>query len=405
MKLQTFFDDFPSTFFRWLGPLPLIITFLTIPSLSLSQPLNYYAAGDINPPEFLAVSSDEEATSLFRKTFGRTLGLHPPQSTQRAKPGKRSRAAKKDGQTQSPKKSTEMSDEILQFMAHVIISIRASRFQSVNQVEDLQSLSQLINRDTPQAQWLLSGSQSKELNQFMELTARILKLSEEPMTQTNQPPPHFSAFARYFDQSFPHIVAGEDSWVSILEHKGPDAIINRFNEYWEVQSSHSPASAPTPEISPDQQQEFVHYYLKTRLLPVYISHLIAKSIQLQAITDYQAGQSWVRLTKINESNQKIRALKRLCGTWLWTVHNHLNHQDQKMTLAFSPSPQQIPGQPEPEIIIMNGDTVYLKWTFPMGYQEDSLLLSNRDQRLEGTFKNSRGPHGNISGKRLSDCRR
>jgi hypothetical protein len=136
-----------------------------------------------------------------------------------------------------------------------------------------------------------------------------------------------------------------------------------------------------------------------------MSYLIAKSIHLQASAEFQAGQSWIRLRKWNESNQQLRALTRLCGMWQWTVHNHQNHQDHKMTLSFSPSTQQIPGQPQPDVIIMNGDTVYLKWVFPSGYQEDSLLLSNREQRLEGTFKSSRGPHGNISGKRLSNCSR
>ena len=170
-------------------------------------------------------------------------------------------------------------------------------------------------------------------------------------------------------------------------------------------SIHSSAPDSTPEIPPDQQQEYVLYYVKTRLIPVFISHLFAKSIQIRARAEFQAGQSWVRLTKWNDSNQKTRALTRLCGMWQWTVHNHQNHKDHKMTLSFSPSSQQIPGQPQPDVIIMNGDTVYIKWTFPPGYQEDSLLLSNHDQRLEGTFKNSHGPHGSISGKRLSNCRR
>jgi hypothetical protein len=74
-----------------------------------------------------------------------------------------------------------------------------------------------------------------------------------------------------------------------------------------------------------------------------------------------------------------------------------------MVITFSSLEQSSPSQPQPTTITIQGDTVYLKWTFPQGFQEDSLLLSNRDTHLEGTFKNSLGPHGSISGKRLTSC--
>lgn len=75
-----------------------------------------------------------------------------------------------------------------------------------------------------------------------------------------------------------------------------------------------------------------------------------------------------------------------------------------MTVNFLPSGQTAPSkQPMPTTIAVRGDTVYLEWTFPQGRQEDSLLLSNRDTIMEGTFKNTLGPYGSISGKRLSTC--
>jgi len=376
-----------------MSPLPIIFFSLIIPSFTFSQSGNFHEAGEINPSEFLAIPSDQQATSVFRDTFGKTLGINPPQP-------------KKRGQQETTHLvASEITDEISQFMAHVIISIRANRFQTVLQEDGLQSLGRLSNRETPQSLWLVSKAQSNELNQFMDLAASIFSLSQEMGSRHHLRPPHFSTFARHFDQQYPQLVDGQDSWVSLLEKKGTEGITSRFNEYWENPSIHSSAPDSTPEIPPDQQQEYVLYYVKTRLIPVFISHLFAKSIQIQASAEFQAGQSWVRLTKWNESNQKTRALTRLCGMWQWTVHNHQNHKDHKMTLSFSPSSQQIPGQPQPDVIIMNGDTVYIKWTFPPGYQEDSLLLSNHDQRLEGTFKNSHGPHGSISGKRLSNCRR
>ncbi|UCE62586.1 MAG: hypothetical protein JSU59_06770 [Nitrospirota bacterium] len=267
MKPETLLADFFSAFPPWIRPLPIILTFLSIPSLSLSQPLNFHEVGEINPSEFLSVSSDQEATSLFRKTFGKSLGINPPQS-------------KKRGQTaQSLHRTSEITDEISQFMAQVIISIRANRFPTIIQADGLQSLGQLSNREDPQSLWLAAKAHSNELNQFMNLTAKIFKLSQEMASHPNQPPPQFSTFAGHFDQTYPQLVEGQDSWVSILEKNGTAAITHRFHDYWEKQSMNTSSPENSSEISPDQQQAYVHYYVKTRLLPVFVSHLIAQSIQ------------------------------------------------------------------------------------------------------------------------------
>lgn len=393
MKPDALFAGSLSAFSRLISPLPLILVLLIPPSLSHGQPGSFHEAGEINRSEFLTVSSDQEATSLFRQTFGKALGLNSGLRTKRGQAGR------------SQDLSLEMMNEITLFMAQVIISIQANTIQKTLQTDGLHSLAELSNSKTPQAQWLTAIAHSNALNNFLDLTSSVVKLSQEMASSPNQPPSEFSTFASYFDQRYPELINGQDSWISLLETKGAEAIVNRFGEYWEKPANFSSAPEKAQGIPTGQHQTYVHYYVKTRLLSVFTSHLIAKSIRLQAMADYQAGQSWIRLIKWNEPNQKIRALGRLCGQWQWTVHNHQNHQDHKMTLSFSPSSQQNAGQPHPDVIIMNGDTIYLKWTFPSGYQEDSLLLSNRDQRLEGTFKNSGGPHGNISGKRLSNCSR
>jgi len=97
---------------------------------------------------------------------------------------------------------------------------------------------------------------------------------------------------------------------------------------------------------------------------------------------------------------------RLCGTWQWTIHNHKNHLEQKINLTLlplgTPAP---PDMPQPSKMIVMGDAVYLRWEFQRGYQEDSLLLGKEDRRLEGTFKNSGGDWGAITGKRIAPCAR
>ena len=108
---------------------------------------------------------------------------------------------------------------------------------------------------------------------------------------------------------------------------------------------------------------------------------------------------------INEDQLKARqSAMRLCGTWEWTIHNHKNHQENKTAVVLLPSGAQAPpNMPQPAKMVVLGDAVYLRWEFPGGYQEDSMLLAKEDRRLEGTFKNSAGDWGAITAKRVSVC--
>jgi hypothetical protein len=99
-----------------------------------------------------------------------------------------------------------------------------------------------------------------------------------------------------------------------------------------------------------------------------------------------------------------QAATRLCGTWQWTIHNHKNHQEQKTAIVLlPPGTPAPPNMPQPAKMVVMGDAVYLRWEYPRGYQEDSLLLAQDDRRLEGTFKNSAGDWGAITGKRIAPC--
>jgi hypothetical protein len=101
-----------------------------------------------------------------------------------------------------------------------------------------------------------------------------------------------------------------------------------------------------------------------------------------------------------------KSAARLCGTWQWTIHNHKNHLEQKTTIVLLPPGAAAPPEfPQPAKMVVMGDAVYLRWEFPRGYQEDSLLLAQEDRRLEGTFRNTAGDWGAITGKRLAPCAR
>jgi hypothetical protein len=119
----------------------------------------------------------------------------------------------------------------------------------------------------------------------------------------------------------------------------------------------------------------------------------------------QAGyQEWDRLRNWKDRVRGFRGQARLCGTWQWIIHNHQqHHQEQKLSLLFPPAGNTqgtLPGLME---TIVLGENVYLRWEIDGKVQEDSLQFNKEGQRLEGTFVNSQGGWGSISGKRTSSC--
>ena len=112
-------------------------------------------------------------------------------------------------------------------------------------------------------------------------------------------------------------------------------------------------------------------------------------------------REWFRLFSWKDQVRQQRGLTRLCGTWQWSIHNHQNHREEKTAVVFAP-PGAGPAAGPAEIIVI-GDTVYLRWESAAGVQEDSLLFSAETQRLEGTFVNTAGGWGSITGKRTASC--
>jgi hypothetical protein len=115
-------------------------------------------------------------------------------------------------------------------------------------------------------------------------------------------------------------------------------------------------------------------------------------------------EEWDRLRNWKDRVRELRGQARLCGTWQWIIHNHQqHHQEQKLLLLFPPA-----GHTQATLLglvetIVLGENVYLRWERNGRVQEDSLQFSKEDQRLEGTFVNSEGGWGSISGKRTAGC--
>jgi hypothetical protein len=204
----------------------------------------------------------------------------------------------------------------------------------------------------------------------------------------------FAAYASFLDRTYPDLAGTDQSWVRVAEEQGPEGITGRLQEFWRDH----PAGA--------EQQAIASRYFDTRLRPVFTAHLAAHAVRAEAEAERQAHHHWSRLRNWLDSLRQRKGLMRLCGTWQWTVHNHQNHQDHKMTMSF-PSPEALEsGQRDgvrPAHIVVHGDTVYLRWEFQGGVQEDSLLFGKEGQRLEGSFVNSAGAWGSITGKRTAPC--
>ena len=118
----------------------------------------------------------------------------------------------------------------------------------------------------------------------------------------------------------------------------------------------------------------------------------------------QTMAEWWRLKTWRDRVRFARGQSRLCGTWQWVIHNHQrHHEERKLSLIFPPAGKDGTGIPGLSELIVLGDAVYLRWEMDGKTQEDSLLFSKEGQRLEGTFVNSQGGWGSISGKRTASC--
>lgn len=138
--------------------------------------------------------------------------------------------------------------------------------------------------------------------------------------------------------------------------------------------------------------------------------LAAQRVMFEA--HQRALAAWWSLAEWKDRIRQARGLARLCGTWQWIIHNHHNHQEQKMTIVFPPAGQTLPNVSVPAEAVVLGDSIYLRWEERGYVQEDSLLFVteghkkdtlDEPMKLEGSFANNTGGWGPISAKRLAKC--
>jgi hypothetical protein len=139
-------------------------------------------------------------------------------------------------------------------------------------------------------------------------------------------------------------------------------------------------------------------------VPTLLMTLMERATRLEVDAMQASYQEWDRIRNWKDRVRELRGQAKLCGTWQWIVHNHQqHHQEQKLSLLFPPAGNThatLPGLVETVVL---GENVYLRWEIDGRIQEDSLQFSKESQRLEGTFVNSQGGWGSISGKRTAGC--
>ena len=340
--------------------------------------------------QILQLSSDDEALTFFQSittTEAQDAHTHP----------------KSQSVPTHLKLSTENNEAITSYLGSLAATIHAKTIREIlGKPTAAISLSLDVIPDKTQLQWIMKHSPLQALKPVLDVYTQVSAWSSHTTSSHPVPPgEEFAKFAAYYDQTYQDWDDDSPlSWTSIFNQSGQKGIEDRLLEYW--QTSDHPANQHTSSLPPIHDV-YAQHYIKTRLLPMFRADLLTRTIKLEATAYATAWEAWRTIQQWQQREETQSGITRLCGTWHWTVHNHQNHGDHKMTVTFSLPDPSSPSPIEPSTIEIHGDTVYLKWTFPQGIQEDSLLLSNYDTRLEGTFKNSLGPHGSISGKRLSAC--
>ena len=335
--------------------------------------------------EILRLSSDNEAL-IFNNNFMSRL-----QQTQHV-PTRRKASKKRKG---TDPISLEKQTTITTFWA-ALATIGIIQEVRVPQKPPLRDHLYLgtIPSDT-QREWLLSKHSLDGLKHLLEFQQKLsTAFAQEHVALP--PENEYAQFTYFYDQS--QSSAENPSWINLFNNLGLKGIESRLQEYWQQQGHQTQES-----ISESHKQAYIQQYVTSKLFPIFHTYFLTQAIQVEAQAYEIAWESWHRIQQWEQQEKSDHAMMRLCGTWKWIIHNHQNHSDYKTTMTFTPPGLGTPPQIQPTTVLIHGDAVYLRWTYPEGFQEDSLLLSNRETRLEGTFTNSRGPYGSISGQRLSPC--
>jgi hypothetical protein len=333
--------------------------------------------------ELAAVTTEGEAAALFTSRLAAALGI---KETAALINNPASLA-----QVQDKTLRARLTDAPIRLTADLAAWRLATALKQAADTDDHAAWAKWKDDAVRQRSWLLDRQERHLLRRALTLVT-ALDILPSPPSDAAVDAALAAEYATYLDQTYPHLRGPEPSWTALAERDGADGLRRRLMEFWER----------TPQSAADKATLAARYY-QMRIRPVLVSEVTALAIRAEAEAEQRATAEWRGLRSWKDQVREARGLVRLCGTWAWTMHNHQNHQEQKFVLTLVPPDAPDSGTPRPSRIVVMGDAVYLRWEFSGAIQEDSLLLSGEDRRLEGTFVNSAGPFGSITAKRIAPC--
>lgn len=327
------------------------------------------------------VASDKAATAFFLKTFGPSLEL----------PGEL---------LQHRRTATHITKELTQHLSPFVTNLATWHLThdlltalAQGKTSAIQSI---LDERQQQIEWLKQTQ--PDLPDLLALVKTIAQL-QPPAPSTQPLSPYDAVFTQFLHEQYPDWTGTPDSWLTLAQTEGTAGVRKRLRDAWKrrpAQDSRHEEPDPAPSIN---------LFLRQSFLPIATAHVKADLLQLQVRNERQAWTTWQAIQTWSNDRKNEQGLRRLCGTWQWLIHNHQNHGDHKTIMVYPPPSQYHRMDPQPATIRVQGDTVYIRWEFPRGIvQEESLLLSEKDQLLSGSFVNSLGPNGNITGRRVKPCR-
>lgn len=342
-----------------------------------------------------AIHSDEQAKGFFLHRLREALSLPNLQPDTGVGSPTKARTSQAQSGSFGESEWMEVGEKLTGELAAGQLATRL--LYAANDDASRSSLPAVLKTAGEQYQWLRNSRMRPDLDRAIQLAAVLADWSDSIPEAT--PASMVEPYDTYLDRTYPELIATERAWSTVAERSGPPGIRERLAEFWKG------SRGTELGASEDEKRAIATHYFDTRLQPVLRARLTAAAIRAEATAEQQARMHWSALKAWPEKIRESKGLARLCGTWQWTIHNHQHHQDQKIAMVFPPPDTSSFTGPRPAKTVVLGDAIYLRWEFPGVVQEDSLLFTGEGQRLEGSFVNSSGAWGSITGKRIAACAR
>lgn len=345
-------------------------------------------------PQISSITSDTLAWKLFKKNILPKLGVIPSKPTRH-----------------KPPLVKELQSNIkqvgIQLIRHLSMLQLQEQWHTQLAKNTRTTMKEVFSNLTAQQDWISQQGTNQNFHMIRELASTLLQLMNLAESFPDSGLADHQLIQHYQD-TYPHYFFGEeDSWSHLAVNDGLQGILSRL----EALNGPGNREAVHPPTTSGNNQELLlsttgAYFLRLHLIPLLQNQLQASVLSLKAQTQWDLLETWEQLLTITHQLNQFHSLNRLCGTWQWLIHNHQNHGDHKVVMTYPPPSQFDRMDPKPATIQVTGDTVYIQWRFPNGIiQEESLLFSEKDRALSGTFVNSVGPHGSITARKVKSCKR